>query len=65
MTPEAIEANLVPLLLESIRSSSKLEPSTPLYRITDFFSLAQMLSEQRLEPPRFPRRLKSLRGLSH
>jgi len=48
MTPEAIEASLVPLFLELIRNNSKLEPSTPLYRITDFYSLAQTLSEKRL-----------------
>ncbi|NDP64110.1 hypothetical protein [Polaromonas sp.] len=48
MAPEALETNLAPLFLELIRKNSKLEPSTPLYRITDFFSLAQTLSERRL-----------------
>ena len=48
MTTEEIEGNLARLFLALIRQKSTLEPSTPLYRITDFFSLAQTLRERRL-----------------
>ena len=48
MLTEVVKNKLELLFLDLVREKSNLDPSTPVYRITDFYSVAQMLRTKRL-----------------